>query len=120
MLPKLSSPPRCVINDGRHLVAPLTVYAYYPRRDQPTPGEVRRGRPALMAGRRHGRRATMKAIAITGQGGLDRVQYLEVERPRLGPLEVLIETRAVALNHLDLFVRNNMDTLKLPTPHVAG
>jgi NADPH:quinone reductase-like Zn-dependent oxidoreductase len=62
----------------------------------------------------------MKAIAITGQGSLDKIQYTDVERPTLGPHEVLIETRAAALNHLDIFVRNNLDTLKLATPHVAG
>jgi NADPH:quinone reductase-like Zn-dependent oxidoreductase len=62
----------------------------------------------------------MKAIAITGQGGMEKVQYVEVERPTVGPREVLIETRAAALNHLDLFVRNNLDSLKLTPPHVAG
>jgi NADPH:quinone reductase-like Zn-dependent oxidoreductase len=62
----------------------------------------------------------MKAIAITGQGGMEKVQYVEVERPAIGPREVLIETRAAALNHLDLFVRNNLDSLKLTPPHVAG
>ena len=62
----------------------------------------------------------MKAIAMTGQGGLEKVQYLDVERPKIGPHEVLIETRAVALNHLDLFVRNNLDSLKLVPPHIAG
>ena len=62
----------------------------------------------------------MKAIAITGQGGMDKVRYMDVERPQVAPREVLIEARAVALNHLDIFVRNNLDSLKLATPHVAG
>jgi NADPH:quinone reductase-like Zn-dependent oxidoreductase len=62
----------------------------------------------------------MKAIAITGQGGMDKVRYMDVERPQIAPREVLIEARAVALNHLDIFVRNNLDSLKLATPHVAG
>ena len=62
----------------------------------------------------------MKAIAIAGQGGMEKVQYVEVERPTIGPREVLIETRAAALNHLDLFVRNNLDSLKLTPPHIAG
>ena len=62
----------------------------------------------------------MKAIAITGQGSLEKVQFIEVERPTVGPREVLVETRAAALNHLDLFVRNNLDSLKLTPPHIAG
>lgn len=62
----------------------------------------------------------MKALAITDQKGKEKVQYMEVEPPKLGPREVLIETRATALNRLDLFVRNNLDSLKLAPPHIAG
>jgi NADPH:quinone reductase-like Zn-dependent oxidoreductase len=62
----------------------------------------------------------MKAIAVTGQGGMEKVQYMDVERPKIGPREVLIETRAAALNRLDIFVRNNLDGLKLTPPHVSG
>jgi NADPH:quinone reductase-like Zn-dependent oxidoreductase len=62
----------------------------------------------------------MKAIVITGQDGIDKIQYIDVDRPTLEPREVLIETRAVALNHLDIFVRDNLDVLKLAAPHVAG
>jgi NADPH:quinone reductase-like Zn-dependent oxidoreductase len=62
----------------------------------------------------------MKAMAITAQGGIEKVQYIDVEGPQLGPREVLIETQAAALNRLDIFVRNNLDSLKLSTPHVGG
>jgi NADPH:quinone reductase-like Zn-dependent oxidoreductase len=62
----------------------------------------------------------MKAIAIMGQGGIDQVQYIDVEPPQIGPREVLIDSRAAALNHLDLFVRNQLETFKLAPPHVAG
>ena len=62
----------------------------------------------------------MKAITIMGQGGIDKVQYRDVEPPRIGAREVLIESRAAALNHLDLFVRNNLETFKLAPPHIAG
>lgn len=62
----------------------------------------------------------MKAMAITAHGGLEKVQYLDVERPQVGPNEVLIETRAAALNHLDIFVRNGLPGSKLAMPHVLG
>jgi NADPH:quinone reductase-like Zn-dependent oxidoreductase len=62
----------------------------------------------------------MKAIAITGHGGNETVQYTDVERPVLGPREVLIEARAVALNHLDIWVRNGLPGAKLAMPHVLG
>jgi len=62
----------------------------------------------------------MKAIAITAHGGQEHVKYLDVERPKLGPREVLIETRAAALNHLDLWVRNGLPGSRLAMPHVLG
>lgn len=62
----------------------------------------------------------MKAIAITAHGGIESVQYMDVERPTLGPREVLIETQAVALNHLDIWVRNGLPGAKLGMPHVLG
>jgi NADPH:quinone reductase-like Zn-dependent oxidoreductase len=62
----------------------------------------------------------MKAIAITAHGGMEKVQYMDVERPTLGPREVLIETRAMALNHLDLWVRHGLPGSQLAMPHVLG
>jgi NADPH:quinone reductase-like Zn-dependent oxidoreductase len=62
----------------------------------------------------------MKAIAISAHGGMEKVQYLDVERPKLGPREVLIAARAVALNHLDIWVRNGLPGSKLAMPHVLG
>jgi NADPH:quinone reductase-like Zn-dependent oxidoreductase len=62
----------------------------------------------------------MKAITITAHGGLDKVQYMDVECPQIGPREVLIETQAAALNHLDLWVRNGLPGSKLAMPHVLG
>lgn len=65
-------------------------------------------------------RDAMKAIAITAHGGLENVRYLDLEPPQPGPHEVLIETRAAALNHLDIFVRNGLPGSKLAMPHVLG
>lgn len=62
----------------------------------------------------------MKAMAITAHGGLETVHYMDVERPTLGPREALIAARAVALNHLDIWVRNGLPGSKLAMPHVLG
>jgi len=62
----------------------------------------------------------MKAIAITAHGGLENVRYLDLAQPQPGPREVLIETRAAALNHLDIWVRNGLPGSKLAMPHVLG
>jgi NADPH:quinone reductase-like Zn-dependent oxidoreductase len=62
----------------------------------------------------------MKAMAITKHGGMEVVQYMDVEPPGLGPHEVLIAARAVALNHLDIWVRNGLPGAKLAMPHIMG
>jgi len=38
----------------------------------------------------------------------------------IGPDQVLVRTHAAALNHLDLFVRAGIPTLKLNLPHILG
>lgn len=62
----------------------------------------------------------MKALAIYEHGGIDKLQIADLPRPTIGPNDVLVNVKAVALNHLDLFVRNGMPTLKLPLPHIPG
>ena len=44
----------------------------------------------------------------------------EAPEPTIGPDEVLVRVRAVAMNHLDLFVRGGLPNLKLPLPHILG
>lgn len=48
----------------------------------------------------------MKAILLTGHGGLEKLTYREdVPVPRPGPGEVLIEVRACGMNNTDVWVR---------------
>jgi len=44
----------------------------------------------------------------------------DVPDPVVGADEVLVRVRAVALNHLDLWVRGGLPGLKLPLPHILG
>jgi NADPH:quinone reductase-like Zn-dependent oxidoreductase len=62
----------------------------------------------------------VKALAFREHGGIDKLQILDLPKPSIGPDEVLIRVKAVALNHLDLFVRQGLPTLKLPLPHIPG
>ncbi len=62
----------------------------------------------------------MKALAFSEHGGLDRLRYQDVADPRIGPRDVLVRVRAVALNHLDLFVREGLPGLTLPMPFWTG
>ncbi|OGQ15592.1 MAG: alcohol dehydrogenase [Deltaproteobacteria bacterium RIFCSPHIGHO2_02_FULL_40_11] len=60
----------------------------------------------------------MKAIVFHQPGGVDVLKYEDVDVPRLGSKEVLIQVKACALNHLDIWVRGGLGSL--PMPHVLG
>ena len=60
----------------------------------------------------------MKAIRIHEDGGPDVLRYEDVENPTPGPGEVLVELRAAALNHLDVWVRKGLPSV--PKPRILG
>jgi NADPH:quinone reductase-like Zn-dependent oxidoreductase len=62
----------------------------------------------------------VKALAIYEHGDVDKLQIADLPKPTIGPDDVLINVKAVALNHLDLFVREGLPSLKLPMPHIPG
>jgi NADPH:quinone reductase-like Zn-dependent oxidoreductase len=62
----------------------------------------------------------MKAVAINQHGGPEVLQQMELPDPEMAANEVLVRVRAVALNHLDLWVRRGLPGLKLAFPHVLG
>jgi len=62
----------------------------------------------------------MKALGFTQHGDLDQMQILELPQPEPGPGEVLVEVKASAFNHLDIWVCRGWPSLKLTLPHVSG
>ena len=63
----------------------------------------------------------MKALTLTGTGGLDRLQLLDVPAPAIAaPDEVLVRVRCAALNRLDLFMTGGLPNAKPSFPHVVG
>jgi NADPH:quinone reductase-like Zn-dependent oxidoreductase len=62
----------------------------------------------------------MKAIIFKQHGGPEVLEYTDVPEPRIKPDEVLVEVRACALNHLDIFVRGGMPGIAIPLPHILG
>lgn len=62
----------------------------------------------------------MKALLLKQHGSLDNLSLGEVEVPTPGPSQVLVRTRAAALNHLDLFVVDGIPGIEVPMPHIPG
>ncbi|HLL83194.1 MAG TPA: zinc-binding dehydrogenase [Longimicrobium sp.] len=61
----------------------------------------------------------MKAAIFHENGGPDVVRIQDVPRPTAGVGEVLVEVKAAALNHLDLWVRRGIP-IETTMPHIGG
>ena len=62
----------------------------------------------------------MKATIFKQHGGPEVLEYADVPDPRIRADEVLIEVKACALNHLDIFVRGGLPGIEIPLPHILG
>ena len=62
----------------------------------------------------------MKALYFDEHGSLQVMQYGDLPDPQPGSGHALVQVKAVALNHLDLWVRNGWQGLQLPMPHIGG
>jgi len=72
--------------------------------------------------REHGdtKAAEMKAIVFKRHGGPEVLEYSDLPDPQVKADEVLVRVRAVALNHLDLWVRRGLPGIQIPLPHIPG
>ncbi|HEV2880737.1 MAG TPA: zinc-binding dehydrogenase [Pyrinomonadaceae bacterium] len=62
----------------------------------------------------------MKATIFRQQGGAEVLEYADVDEPRIRANEVLVEVRACALNHLDVWARKGLPGIEIPLPHILG
>ncbi len=63
----------------------------------------------------------MKALLLKAFGDSGVFQYTEnFPKPKVGPDEILVRVKAVALNHLDVWIRKGALAYKPPLPHVLG
>jgi NADPH:quinone reductase-like Zn-dependent oxidoreductase len=61
-----------------------------------------------------------EAVVLRTHGGPDVLSRETLDLGDPGPREVLVRVRAVACNHLDIWVRRGLPNLKLAYPHVLG
>lgn len=62
----------------------------------------------------------MRAAVIDRHGGAEVIRLTDLPAPEPGPHEVRVAVRAVALNHLDLWVRRGIPGLEVRFPHIGG
>lgn len=62
----------------------------------------------------------MQAVVLGEHGGPEVLRVESIPRPEPGPGEVRVKVAAVALNHLDIWVRKGLPGLKLEYPHRLG
>ncbi len=62
----------------------------------------------------------MKALFFNEHGPSDVLRFGEAADPAAGPGEALVRVKAVALNHLDIWVRRGWPGLALEMPHIGG
>jgi NADPH:quinone reductase-like Zn-dependent oxidoreductase len=64
----------------------------------------------------------MKALRISGYGGRDALEIVDVPRPDPGPGDVLVEVHAASVNPIDWKIREGYmkSFVDIPMPHVMG
>ncbi|WP_255192528.1 zinc-binding dehydrogenase [Natronobeatus ordinarius] len=62
----------------------------------------------------------MQAVKITEHGDTDVIEYGELPDPEVGRDEVLVDVKAAALNHLDVWTRRGLPGIDLEMPHIPG
>ena len=62
----------------------------------------------------------MKAVIFRQHGGPEVLEYADVAEPQIRANEVLVEVKACALNHLDIWARKGLPGIDIPLPHILG
>ncbi len=62
----------------------------------------------------------MKSVIFNQHGGPEVLHYTDAPDPKPKANEVLVEVRACALNHLDVWVRGGLPGIQISLPHILG
>src|SRR6056297_3156453 len=62
----------------------------------------------------------MQAVQFETHGDRDVLEYVEFPDPEIDRDEVLVNVKAAALNHLDIWTRRGLPGVDLDMPHIPG
>ncbi|SFR55183.1 zinc-binding dehydrogenase [Halogeometricum limi] len=62
----------------------------------------------------------MQAVQFSEHGDRDVLEYGEFPDPEAGRDEVVVDVKAAALNHLDIWTRRGLPGVELEMPHIPG
>lgn len=62
----------------------------------------------------------MKAVVVREHGGLETLEITDVPAPSRKPGQAIVRVKAVALNHLDIWVRRGVPGHTFPLPLILG
>ncbi|MBI2360617.1 MAG: zinc-binding dehydrogenase [Deltaproteobacteria bacterium] len=63
----------------------------------------------------------MKAVRIHEHGAADKLRYEEVGEPKLtDPTDVIVQLKAAALNHIDIWNRRGLPGIEISLPRILG
>jgi NADPH:quinone reductase-like Zn-dependent oxidoreductase len=62
----------------------------------------------------------MKAVRFHAHGGPEVLRYEDVPEPTPKPTQVKLRVKAVALNHLDIWLRKGLPGVRVPLPKIGG
>ncbi len=62
----------------------------------------------------------MKAVIFKQHGGPEVLEYADAPDPKINANDVLVEVKACALNHLDIWARRGLPGVEIPLPHILG
>lgn len=62
----------------------------------------------------------MKAAFISQTGDPSLIQYADVPTPEVGPTDVLVDVKSVAVNPIDTYIRSGAVALPLEFPYIIG
>ncbi len=62
----------------------------------------------------------MKAVFFNQHGGPEVLEFGEAPDPTITATEVLVEVKACALNHLDVWARGGLPGIDISLPHILG